>query len=188
MNSVIQRDEMSDDLRHSTGSIGTVAEITKYAGEIDRLLTIPPGPELTATDPSVEDPAVFALERHLEDFLVTNWAQTPLGQRYEIYAEDGKPFGQQFPTDTGPLDILAVSKDGTELLVVELKKGRASDMVVGQVQRYMGYVKEELAEPSQRVRGVIVALDDDLRLRRALSVTSNIDFYRYEVRFNLIKG
>jgi len=57
--------------------------------------------------------------------------------------------------------------------------------VVGQIQRYMGYVKEELAEPGQDVRGVIIALDDDLRLRRALSVTNNIDFFSYKVSFSL---
>jgi len=34
-------------------------------------------------------------------------------------------------------------------LVVELKKGRVSDSVLGQVQRYMVYVKEELAEENQ---------------------------------------
>ncbi len=52
----------------------------------------------------------------------------------------------KYPTDTGPIDILALRKDGKELLVVELKKGRASDAVIGQVQRYMGYVMDELAE------------------------------------------
>ena len=49
----------------------------------------------------------------------------------------------------------------------------------------MGFVKDELAEPGQTVRGVIIALDDDNRIRRALSVASNIDFYRYEVNFKL---
>jgi restriction system protein len=73
------------------------------------------------------------------------------------------------------------------ILVVELKKGRASDNVVGQIQRYMGYVKEELAEENQLVKGAIIALDDDLRIKRALSVTSNIDFYRYEISFKLKK-
>ncbi len=33
----------------------------------------------------------------------------------------------------------------------------------------------------------IVALEDDIKLRRALSVTQNIDFYRYQVSFKLIK-
>ena len=72
-------------------------------------------------------------------------------------------------------------------LVVELKRGRVSDNVVGQIQRYMGFVKEELAEPNQIVKGVIIGLEEDLRIRRALSVTNNIEYYRYEVSFKLNK-
>lgn len=117
-----------------------------------------------------------------------NWDSTPLGASYLIFEADGEKAGQQYLTDTGPIDILAVSKDGAELLVVELKKGRASDAVVGQIQRYMGYVKEELAEPNQSVRGVIIALEDDVRIRRALAVAPSIDFYRYEVKFKLHKA
>ena len=64
--------------------------------------------------------------------------------------------------------------------------GRASDAVVGQIQRYMGYVKEDVAEDHQRVRGVIIALDDDKRIRRALQIAQGIEFYRYEVKFSLI--
>lgn len=70
---------------------------------------------------------------------------------------------------------------------VELKKGRASDNVVGQIQRYMGYVLEELAEDDQTVKGAILALDDDLRIRRALAVATNIEFYRYQINFKLFK-
>ncbi len=73
------------------------------------------------------------------------------------------------------------------LLVVELKKGRVSDNVVGQIQRYMGYVKEELAEDNQIVKGIIIGLEDDLKIKRALSVTKNIEFYRYKVDFKLFK-
>lgn len=136
----------------------------------------------------MEDPSAFALEKHLEDFLVANWALTDLGKDFDIFSEEGEPVGRQYPSDTGPIDILAISKDGKTLLVVELKRGRASDVVVGQIQRYMGYVKAELAESYQQVRGVIIALEDDLRLRRALSVASNIEFYRYRVSFKLFKG
>ena len=112
---------------------------------------------LISTDASIENPSVFALEKHLEDFLVQNWHHTDLGKHYDIFEEEGEIVGQQYPSDTGPIDILAISKDKKELLVVELKKGRASDVVVGQIQRYMGYVKEELAESNQSVRGVIIA-------------------------------
>lgn len=184
----IARAGMSEALQRSTGSIGTVSNISKHAEEIEGFVAGDAPPKLIATDPLVEDPSVFALEKHLEDFLVKNWAGTELGQSYDIFEEDGEPAGQQYLTDTGNIDILAIRKDKKELLVVELKKGRASDAVVGQVQRYMGYVLDELAEPDQQVRGCIIALEDDLRLRRALRVTSNIDFYRYQVSFKLFKG
>ena len=51
----------------------------------------------------------------------------------------------------------------------------------------MGYVQEELAEETQRVKGVIIALEDDVRIRRALAVTNNIEFFRYQVTFKLFK-
>ena len=185
----ILRDDISDALKNSTGSIGTVSTITPHAVEIEKLLGVQLNdPVLVASDPDVEDAAAFAMEKHLEDFLVKNWAQTELGKDYDIYAEDGEPVGQQYPTDTGPMDLLAVKKDKSELLVVELKRGKASDVVVGQVLRYMGFVKEDLAESHQAVRGAIIALEDDLRIRRALAVTPSIQFFRYQISFKLLKG
>ena len=184
----ILRADMTDALKNSTGSIGTVSTITPYAAEIEKLLGDPVAPDLIATAPDVEDAAAFALERHLEDFLVQNWAQTELGKDYDIYAEDGETVGQQYPTDTGPMDILAVKKDKSELLVVELKKGRASDAVVGQVLRYMGFVLQDLAEPGQTVRGVIIAQEDDKRIRRALAATPMVEFFRYQISFKLQKA
>ena len=183
----VARASMSQPLQYSTGSIGTVSNVTKYADEIESLIKDNKPSIIISTDETIEDPSVFALEKHLEDFLVTNWSQTKLGTNYKIFEEDGELVGQYYLSDTGPIDILAISKDNKEILVVELKKGRASDAVIGQLQRYMGYVKDELCEEGQTVKGIIIALEDDLRIRRALSVTTNIDFYRYKVNFKLIK-
>jgi restriction system protein len=184
---MIARDEMSAELNRSTTYPGTVANISQHLGEILRLLQTPP--QLVAVGPGVEDPAQFALEKYLEEFLVDNWAKTELGKTYDIYRDDeGTQIGRQYLCDTGPLDVLAISKDGSHLLVVELKRGKASDAVVGQVQRYMGYIQDQVAESNQTVRGVIIALDDDLRIKRALSVAPNIDFYRYKIDFKLSKA
>lgn len=183
----ITRGEMSESLRNSAGSIGTVSTITKYADEVEALLSGSHPQTIITPDETIEDPSVFALEKHLEDFLVQNWKSTELGKRYDIYDEDGEMVGQQYPSDTGTIDILAISKDKKELLVVELKRGRVSDVVVGQLLRYMGYVKEELAEEGQTVRGVIIAFEDDIRIRRALLVAPNIDFYNYKIQFTLEK-
>lgn len=187
---VIDRAAMSEALRNSTGSLLTVANISDYHQEIEQFLAALPGqaaPNIVATDPVVEDPVAFAMEKHLEHFLVKNWAQTELAQQFRIYEEDGELVGQQYGTDAGPIDILAVSKDGQRLLVVELKRGRASDVVVGQILRYMGYVKEQIAEPHQTVEGAIIALDDDQKLRWAIAVVPSIRFYRYQVSFKLIQ-
>ena len=78
-----------------------------------------------------------------------------------------------------------ISKDKKELLVVELKRGRTSDAVVGQILRYMGFVKEMLCDEGQTVRGAIVALEDDQRIRRALSMVDNVSFFRYKINFRL---
>lgn len=184
----IDRASMSEPLQRSTGSIGTVSDVSRHADEIERLVgRVPPPPSIVAVNPVIEDPAAFALEKHLEDFLVENWTQTELGREYDIYQDNGELVGQQYETDTGPIDVLAISKDKKRLLVVELKKGRASDAVVGQVLRYMGFVKDELAEDGQEVQGVIIALEDDKRMRRALAMSPAIEFYRYQVSFKLLK-
>lgn len=186
-NSLIDRSAMSEALRNSTGSIGTVGNITPHYDEIERLIGSVVAPTLVSTDLTVEDPSAFAMEAHLEDFLVANWCQTELGKEYDIFEEEGEK-AQQYQTDTGPLDILAISKDRKRLLVIELKKGRASDVVVGQTLRYMGFVQDTLVEEGQTVHGAIIALDDDKRIRRALTMVSNIEFFRYQVSFKLVKA
>ena len=184
----IDRADMSGSLKNSSGSIGTISNITGHHEEIEKLISGGALPTIISTDPEVEDASAFAMEKHLEDFLVQNWAQTDLGKEYDIFEEEGEKVGQQYPTDTGPMDVLAISKDKKRLLVVEVKKGRASDAVVGQILRYMGYAQEELAEERQTVKGVIIALEDDQRIRRALAVVPNIDFYRYQISFKLLKA
>ena len=125
----------------------------------------------------------FLLEKHLEDYIIKNWKNIELNQNYDIHKENNK-LCTQYQTGSGPLDILAISKDKNEFLVIELKKGRASDIVLGQIQRYMGHIKKNLAE-NKSVKGLIIALEDDKNLKDALSVAPNIKFMKYEVSFKL---
>jgi restriction system protein len=187
LNHTLERAALPETVRKAIGVIGTYRNISSQTEFLEKFLDGASAPKIIATDETIEDPSTFALEKYLEEFLVSNWSLTELGKEYDIF-EDDENFGQQYETDTGPIDILAVSKDKKTLLVVELKKGRASDAVVGQIQRYMGYVKDELAEKGQDVKGIIIALEDDNRIRRALSVASNIEFYRYQVNFKLVKA
>lgn len=184
----INKADVGDTLKKAMGAIQAVINLTSHRDEIDALVAGSAPPIIVSTDAAVEDPALFVMESHLEEFLVQNWAHTALGKAFDIFQDEGQAVGQQFMTDTGPMDVLAISKDKKTLLVVELKKGRASDAVVGQTLRYMGYVQSVLAEAGQQVIGAIVALEDDMRIRRALSMTPSITFYRYEIKFELIKG
>ena len=126
----------------------------------------------------------FLLEKHLEDYIIKNWTNIELNKDYDIHRENNK-LCTQYSTGSGPLDILAISKDKNEFLVIELKKGRASDVVLGQIQRYMGHIKNNLAG-GKEVKGLIIALEDDKNLRDALSVAPNIKFMKYEVSFKLV--
>lgn len=185
---LIDKTALSDGLRRSLATQGTVTRLEEHGPEIESMLGLTKRPELILGNADVENASSFALEKHLEEFLVANWTNTELAKKYDIFEENGVLIGQQYSTDTGNLDILAISKDKKELLVIELKRGRVSDVVVGQIQRYMGFVKDELCEPGQTVRGIIIGLDDDLRVRRALSVTQGIEFFKYEVSFKLVGG
>ena len=183
----LERTNFSTELSNSVGSINTLANINHHSSEIESLIGDKPVVKVFTQDEDIESTSQFVFEEHLEEFLIKNWSQTELSQRYELFEEFGET-GQQYPTDTGPIDILAISKDKKEILVIELKRGRASDKVVGQIQRYMGYVKDELAEEGQTVKGMIIGYKGDTKLKRALSVASNIEFYRYSIGFKLLQG
>lgn len=166
---------------------GIAVRATVKIDEADLILEVP---AVENSQSALVDsaPSSFALEKHLEEFLVSNWHLTELGKRYDILQKDGQSIGQQYRTDTGPMDILAISKDETHLLVVELKRDRASDAVVGQILRYMGWVKKNLCTDQQEVKGAIVALQGDDKLENALYASPNIDFIRYEIDFRLVEG
>ena len=49
----------------------------------------------------------------------------------------------------------------------------------------MGYISEEVAENSQVVKGCIITLEDDQKIKNALKMVNGIEFYKYEINFNL---
>jgi restriction system protein len=182
---LIDKEDLSPQVRSSLASMLTVVWLKGYPPEIQQayeaeLANLSSGelrPNVEAEE--LQESISFVMEKYLEDFLVRNWDKTELGKDYEL-------LGNQVQTETGPLDILAQSKDGTVLLVVELKLRRATDDVLGQVQRYMGWVQSQ-AEPHQSVQGLIIGLEKDAKLKWALSVASNVSFMRYEMSFKLFE-
>jgi len=131
-----------------------------------------------------EDIEAFYLEKYLEDFIVSNF-QTIFKGELKIYEDADKNDGQQYGTDIGPIDILAFEPKSNSFVVIELKKGRPSDQVIGQILRYMGWVKQNLCLGGQSVKGLIICRDPDPKLSYALEMTNNIDVRYYSVSFKL---
>ncbi|MDQ3805032.1 MAG: endonuclease NucS [Acidobacteriota bacterium] len=128
--------------------------------------------------------AEFAMEKHLEDFLVRNWESTELGKKYELIEQDGDIISPQYRTEVGSIDLLVKDKETKQFAVIELKKGKTSDDTVGQVARYMGWVKKNLAD-GYEVKGIIIARANDPRLQYALLTVPNIELFVYKVSFAL---
>lgn len=140
--------------------------------------------EEEAQEHGVVDLANFGMESHLEDFLIANWNKTIFGKKYDLIYDEGDLASQQYQTAVGAIDILAKSKNGEEYLVIELKKGRTSDAIVGQILRYIAWVRENVAN-GKAVKGVIVVLDSDDKLKYALKELKDIALYTYQVNFKL---
>ena len=128
----------------------------------------------------------FAYEKDLQQFLAKNLDLIEPNLRLYKDDEDDKITGLEFPTDDRRIDILATDKSNN-YVVVELKVSKGHDRVVGQLLRYMGWIKQNLANENQKVRGVIVAreITDDLIL--ATSIVPDVTLLEYKLKVTLHK-
>lgn len=126
---------------------------------------------------------LFYMEKQLEDFIIHNWKNTELGKKYDLIIEEGELLSQQYRTDIGPIDILAKDKKTNSYVVIELKRNQTSDDTVGQLTRYMGWIKKELKD--KNVKGVIIARQYDKKLDYAREMVPNIEVFIYQVNFKL---
>jgi hypothetical protein len=134
-------------------------------------------PEVHETVELVEETKFDVLEvPHYQSLLDRNFATLFPGLRY--FKDDvQKPKNGQYDTqDVGIMDFLAMDSNG-DFVVIEIKR-QATDRTIGQILRYMGWVKTELCKEGQTVKGIIVAEQLDKRLRFALDVIENVTFLK----------
>jgi hypothetical protein len=126
----------------------------------------------------------FSMEGQLRDFLASNISSVPInGKTLKIYIDQTGRDGVEYPCAVGFMDILAVDGEGA-FYVFELKRGRSPDYVLGQVARYMGWIKTTIGK-NVPVYGVIVSKEISSNLKFARLVAENIYLYEYEVSFSL---
>lgn len=127
-----------------------------------------------ADEGPIEALASVSLEKDLRDYL----AQNPF-----VIERGLKLVEKEFDTkEIGVMDLLLTDRKGYNV-VVELKKGRKSDKVVGQLSRYIGWV---MKNRDKKVRGIIVVGEPDERLEYAiLPFKGMIKIKYYRVRFEI---
>ena len=140
------------------------AAIDYYAriGKVDQ------AKRLTKKAPDV-DRAEAILQERLKEKYIEDFYRDHLGlieSGLKLYTKRGRT-GQQFETpDAGIIDLLTLTPSNV-FVVIEFKREKTSDETVGQVLRYMGWVRRNLS-PGKIVRAYIVALDFDKRINFSL--------------------
>jgi RecB family endonuclease NucS len=88
-----------------------------------------------------------SLEKDLINYLASDPSQIENGLELKEKEYDTKTVGH--------IDLLCTDKN-RDFVVVETKKGKDSDKVVGPIQRYMGWINRNLAKSGENVRGIII--------------------------------
>lgn len=143
----------------------------------------PPSASVSRAD-TLDAAAEFALELHLEEFIDKNWDLIDFGRRLTRYKTEEQN-GRQFPAGEWSIDFLCVDKANGDFVVIELKRGKSSDAVIGQTLRYMTWVRENLAKPGQTTHGIIIAGEADETMQYAARSAQNISLLEYRVDFKL---
>lgn len=127
------------------------------------------------------DLSEFAYERDLQSFLVKNLEFVEPG--LILFEEDGIK-GIEFDVGGRFVDILAVDNENN-FVVIELKVSKGYDRVVGQLLRYVSWVRENMAEPTQKVRGVIIARSISRDLLLACKGLRDVQLYEYSLSISI---
>lgn len=89
---------------------------------------------------------LFPVESHLRDFIAQNIEGIKVNDHsLRLYIDEHGRDGVEYPTDVGPIDILALDEEDN-FAVFELKLIRGADKAIGQLLRYMGWVKRNLSK------------------------------------------
>lgn len=125
----------------------------------------------------IESSDEFAYEHDLRDYLARNLHI--IEPSLKLYSEEGIA-GVEFPVGGRFIDILAIDGSGGYVLI-ELKVSKGYARVVGQLLRYMGWIKKNQAEPNQAVSGVIIAKQISTDLVLACSGLSSVSLFEYSL-------
>jgi hypothetical protein len=108
-------------------------------------------------------------EHNLEEFVV---------QQLEAIEPGLRLVKRQLSTPAGRLDLLCKDTAGN-FVVVELKRDQGTDQAVGQILRYMGWVRTEYR--TDKVRGIIVVAKRGRALSFAMRAAPNVEVKEFRL-------
>lgn len=136
------------------------------------------------TKEAEEAEQIEALETdHYQKLIHRNFAKLFKGLRYFEEETQNQHEGHYITEDVGTMDMLCLDKNG-DFVVIEIKR-RATDDTVGQLCRYMGWVKENLAKPTQKVHGWIISETKDTKLEYAVKVIPNVSIKQMKLDISI---
>jgi hypothetical protein len=123
----------------------------------------------------------FRLEKNLQKYLVTNWEHTIFSKDWKLQSSGDMRDGKIYANEAGEIDLLAKHRKDDRWLVIELKKDKSSDQTVGQILRYMGWVKKNCAGQKGKVEGIIISSSADEHIRYALECVPDLKLRLYKI-------
>lgn len=170
---------------HPTAEIGDGVVITINPDKSIKL-SLKKEPKIYTEEESEEEPSVVEIvprmEQLLEDFLEKNLEHLEKGLK--LYHDDNSIPGRQYSTDIGIIDLLCIDKD-KKFVILEIKKEKGSDKTIGQITRYMGWIKKNLAN-NKEVRGIVIVHEIDKKLDYSASVLRNVEVKYYKINLKFI--
>jgi RecB family endonuclease NucS len=80
------------------------------------------------------------------------------------------------------IDLLGFEAKARRWWVLELKRGRSADAVVGQVSRYLGWIAEERRGHRESAVGAVIVKRADTKPRYAVKANERLSLWEYDER------
>ena len=132
-----------------------------------------------SNQPLIDNIDDILYEKEVEEYYVKNIKEI----HKDLEVVNSPRYGRQFSTHIGPIDILCKDKITNEYVICELKRGHTSDETVGQILRYMGWVKRHLEENNREVRGIIVGSSFSEKIDYSFDGIQNENIYKLINKF-----
>jgi len=108
-------------------------------------------------------------EKDIQEYIKHNWEKISLFREWESPE-------CEYNTSIGRIDILARHGKDKRWLIIELKRDQSSDDTVGQILRYMGWIKDKYKHEGFKVEGLILSESPDKSTKYALLCVPDVKF------------